>query len=66
MGIGVPNVHEAWTWYRKHFGMDIPVFEEAATADRSARSLLLNNVIKDVISSAAFYPKCVSEIRILL
>ena len=32
MGIGVPKVHEAFTWYRKHFGMDIPVFEEAATA----------------------------------
>jgi catechol 2,3-dioxygenase-like lactoylglutathione lyase family enzyme len=33
MGIGIPNVHEAWTWYRKNFGMDVPVFEEAATAD---------------------------------
>lgn len=32
MGIGVPNVHEAWAWYRKHFGFDVPVFEEAATA----------------------------------
>lgn len=33
MGIGIPNVHEAWTWYRKHLGMDVPIFEEAATAD---------------------------------
>ncbi|MFY0644844.1 MAG: VOC family protein [Bacteroidia bacterium] len=33
MGIGVPNVHEAWAWYRKNFGMDVPVFEEAATAE---------------------------------
>ena len=33
MGIGVPDVHEAWAWYRKNFGMDVPVFEEAATAD---------------------------------
>lgn len=33
MGIGIPNVHEAWTWYRKNFFMDVPVFEEAATAD---------------------------------
>lgn len=33
MGIGVPNVREAWDWYKKHFGMDVPVFEEAATAD---------------------------------
>lgn len=32
IGIGVPNVHEAWKWYRTHFGMDIPVFEEAAVA----------------------------------
>ncbi|MEY2924929.1 MAG: hypothetical protein RLZZ337_1477 [Bacteroidota bacterium] len=32
MGIGIPNVHEAWTWYRQNFGMDVPVFEEAATA----------------------------------
>lgn len=32
MGIGVPDVHEAWAWYRKHFGFDVPIFEEAATA----------------------------------
>lgn len=33
MGIGIPNVHEAWTWYRNNFSMNVPVFEEAATAD---------------------------------
>jgi catechol 2,3-dioxygenase-like lactoylglutathione lyase family enzyme len=33
IGIGVSNVHEAWTWYRKHFKMDIPIFEEAADAN---------------------------------
>jgi len=33
MGIGIPDVHEAWTWYRQHLGMDVPIFEEAATAD---------------------------------
>jgi len=33
IGIGVPNVHNAWAWYRKHFGVDIPVFEEAAEAN---------------------------------
>jgi catechol 2,3-dioxygenase-like lactoylglutathione lyase family enzyme len=33
VGIGVPNVHEAFHWYNKHFGMDIPVFEEAAQAE---------------------------------
>lgn len=32
IGIGIPNVHEAWKWYRDHFQMDVPVFEEAATA----------------------------------
>jgi catechol 2,3-dioxygenase-like lactoylglutathione lyase family enzyme len=32
MGVGVPNVHEAWAWYRKNFGIDIRVFEEAAEA----------------------------------
>lgn len=33
IGIGIPNVHEAWRWYRRHFGMNIPVFEEAAPAN---------------------------------
>ncbi len=32
IGIGIPNVHEAFKWYRQNFGMDIPVFDEAATA----------------------------------
>lgn len=32
MGIGVPNVPEIWKWYRKNFGMDIRMFEEAAEA----------------------------------
>lgn len=30
LGIGVQNVHEAFTWYRQNLGMNIPVFEEAA------------------------------------
>ena len=33
IGIGVVNLHEAWKWYREHFGMDIRVFEEKAVAD---------------------------------
>ncbi len=33
IGIGVPNVHEGFKWYRQHFGMDIPIFEEAAEAN---------------------------------
>jgi catechol 2,3-dioxygenase-like lactoylglutathione lyase family enzyme len=32
IGIGVSNVHEAWNWYREHFGMDIKIFEESAVA----------------------------------
>lgn len=33
VGIGIPDVHEAWTWYRKHLGIDVPIFEEAAEAN---------------------------------
>lgn len=33
IGIGVPDVHGAFKWYRENFGMDIPVFEEAAEAN---------------------------------
>lgn len=32
IGIGIPDVHQAWAWYRRNLHMDIPVFEEAATA----------------------------------
>lgn len=32
VGIGVSNVHESFKWYRIHFGMDVPIFEEAAVA----------------------------------
>jgi len=32
MGIGVPNVEEAFRFYRKFFGNDIKIFEEAAQA----------------------------------
>lgn len=32
VGIGVKNADEAWSWYRKHFSMDIPVFKDAAVA----------------------------------
>lgn len=33
IGIGVPDVHAAFKWYRENFGMDVPVFEEAAEAN---------------------------------
>jgi len=33
LGIGVTDVQTAFKWYRKHFGMDIRMFEEAAMAE---------------------------------
>lgn len=33
IGVGVPNVNEAFKWYRQHFGVDIPILEEAAEAN---------------------------------
>lgn len=33
IGIGVSNVHDGFKWYRQNFGMDIPIFEEAAQAE---------------------------------
>ena len=32
IGIGIPNVYEAFEFYRKNLGMDLPVFDEAAEA----------------------------------
>lgn len=32
VGIGVSDVHAAFKWYRQHFGVDVPIFEEAAEA----------------------------------
>ena len=32
MGVGVPDVQEIWKWYRKFFGANVRVFEEAAEA----------------------------------
>jgi catechol 2,3-dioxygenase-like lactoylglutathione lyase family enzyme len=32
LGIGIPDVEEAWKWYRCRFGMDVSVFREAAEA----------------------------------
>ena len=37
IGIGVTNAEEAWTWYRQHFGMDVPIFKDAATASLMTR-----------------------------
>lgn len=32
MGVGNPSVYDAFAWYRKAFKVDIPIFDEAATA----------------------------------
>ncbi|MBN1685993.1 MAG: VOC family protein [Spirochaetales bacterium] len=37
VGIGVENLEEAWAWYRKQFGMDVPIFKDAGEASFMAR-----------------------------
>lgn len=37
VGIGVSDVDTAWAWYRRHLGMDVPVFREAAEAPLMTR-----------------------------
>mgnify|MGYP001386240287 FL=1 len=37
MGIGVPDVQDIWKWYRKMFGTDVRIFEEAAEAPLMTR-----------------------------
>jgi len=32
IGIGIPDVYEAWKWYRNHLGFDVPVFDDPGTA----------------------------------
>ena len=32
IGVGVPDTDIAWKWYRKFFGMDIPMFDGVAPA----------------------------------
>jgi catechol 2,3-dioxygenase-like lactoylglutathione lyase family enzyme len=33
VGIGIPNVHEAWKWYREYFKMDVAAFDDEGTAE---------------------------------
>jgi len=33
VGIGVKNVHEAWSWYKKYFGLDIRILEDSSVAE---------------------------------
>ena len=42
VGIGVEDADKAWAWYRSHFGMDVPIFKDSATA-----SLMKKNVSAD-------------------
>jgi catechol 2,3-dioxygenase-like lactoylglutathione lyase family enzyme len=34
VGIGNPDVHNTFKWYRQHFGMDIPILDEASEASQ--------------------------------
>lgn len=45
VGIGVADAEEAWTWYRKHFNMNIPIFKDKATASLMTR--YTNEVAED-------------------
>lgn len=33
IGIGIPDAYKAWAFYRKAFGVDVPIFEESAEAN---------------------------------
>lgn len=33
VGIGIPNVEEAFAWYRQHFGMNVPIFDDDGRAE---------------------------------
>jgi catechol 2,3-dioxygenase-like lactoylglutathione lyase family enzyme len=33
VGIGIPDIYEAWAWYHKYFNMDIPAFDDAGWAE---------------------------------
>jgi catechol 2,3-dioxygenase-like lactoylglutathione lyase family enzyme len=37
VGVGVPDANEAWKWYRKTLGMDVPVFNDEADAKLMTR-----------------------------
>lgn len=45
VGIGVANAEEAWAWYRKHFDMNIPIFQDKATASLMTR--YTNDIAED-------------------
>lgn len=37
VGVGVRDAEQAFTWYRRNFGMDVPVFKDRATAKLMVR-----------------------------
>jgi catechol 2,3-dioxygenase-like lactoylglutathione lyase family enzyme len=37
IGLGVENAEQAWAWYRKAFGMNVPIFRDHATASLMTR-----------------------------
>ena len=37
IGLGVEDAEEAWAWYRKSFGMNVPIFRDHATASLMTR-----------------------------
>ena len=37
IGVGVRDAEAAFTWYRKHFGLNVPVFKDAARANLMTR-----------------------------
>jgi catechol 2,3-dioxygenase-like lactoylglutathione lyase family enzyme len=37
VGIGVPDANEAWKWYRRTFGLNVPVFDDVADAKLMTR-----------------------------
>ncbi len=37
IGIGVKDVQSAFSWYRKYLGFDVPIFEDAGTAELMLR-----------------------------
>ena len=51
IGIGIPNVQEAFDWYRKHFGMDIKVFEEYTKSNGGFASEIINILNKCIIQN---------------
>jgi catechol 2,3-dioxygenase-like lactoylglutathione lyase family enzyme len=33
VGVGIPDIHEAWAWYRKYFKMDVAAFDDEGRAE---------------------------------